>query len=288
MKTPAATPAFFSSHVSEARRFYLDLNPRRRERLAVVCGGVERVRADYAIHRISFPFQAIEYVAHGRGSLKLRRRERPLQPGTIFSYGPGVPHKIVSHLDDPLLKYFVDFTGTQATTILRTCKLPAGSIGQVFPPTELEEIFEELIACGLRHGRHSGALCAKLLECLALKIQDARAPFEGAATLSFATYQQCRQYIQRHYLRLRTLEQIADECHIDGSYLCRLFRRYDHQSPYRFLLRLKMNLAAERLQAPRALIKQVAEQIGFGDPFHFSRTFKSVFGVPPETFRRIH
>lgn len=48
----------------------------------------------------------------------------------------------------------------------------------------------------------------------------------------------------------------------------------DH-SPDQYLLRLKMNFAAELLQQPGARIKQVAEQVGFGDPFHFSRASKA-------------
>ena len=113
----------------------------------------------------------------------------------------------------------------------------------------------------------------------------ARAPLAGAETQAFATYQQCRQYIEQHSLRLRTLEQIAGECHVNNAYLCRLFRRYDNQSPYQYLLRLKMNHAAERLQQPGALVKQVAEEAGFADPFHFSRVFTSVFGLSPAAFR---
>jgi AraC-like DNA-binding protein len=85
---------------------------------------------------------------------------------------------------------------------------------------------------------------------------------------------------------LRTLKQIAAECHVDAAHLCRLFRRCDHQSPYQLLLRLKMNHAAELLRLPHVLVKEVAGQVGFADPFHFSRVFKSVLGVSPEAFRR--
>ena len=52
-------------------------------------------------------------------------------------------------------------------------------------------------------------------------------------------------------------------------------------------MRLKMNLAAEWLQQPGALVKQVAERAGFTDQFHFSRAFKSVLGVAPDVFRRL-
>jgi AraC-like DNA-binding protein len=70
-----------------------------------------------------------------------------------------------------------------------------------------------------------------------------------------------------------------------NGYLCRLFRRYDNQSPYQYLLRLKMSRAAERLKQPGALVKQVAEEAGYDDPFHFSRVFASVFGLSPTAFR---
>jgi AraC-like DNA-binding protein len=52
-------------------------------------------------------------------------------------------------------------------------------------------------------------------------------------------------------------------------------------------MRLKMNLAAKWLEQPGALVKQVAERAGFCDQFHFSRAFKKVFGVAPNTFRRL-
>ena len=74
---------------------------------------------------------------------------------------------------------------------------------------------------------------------------------------------------------------------MDPAYLCRLFGRFGHQSPYRYLVRLRMAQAARRLQSPGTLVKQVAGDLGFTDPFHFSRTFKRVFGVSPGRFIRL-
>ncbi len=290
MKIPANkripnAPEFFSADVAEARRFYLDLNPPKKRQLMVVCGGLEHCKPDYAIHRETFPFYSIEYVARGRGEVKLKGRSFSLQPGRLFSYGPGIPHHITGNAADPLVKYFVDFVGTQATVLLRSCGLSPGRVSEVFPTNVLQPLFDELIHAGLQVRRESVLLCGKLLECLALRMTGARAPLEGPETLAFTTFQQCRHHIEQHSLRLRTLEQIAGECHVNNAYLCRLFRRYDKQSPYQYLLRLKMNYAAERLQQPGALVKRVAEESGFADPFHFSRVFTSIFGLSPNAFR---
>jgi len=279
------SPEFFSREVARARRFYFDLKPNHRERLVVVCGGLEYCAPHYAIHRKTFPFHSIEYVAAGTGHVKLRGRTVALHPGIIFSYGPGVPHDIVGNPSEPLVKYFVDFSGRAASDLLKSCKLPPGHIAQIFPSNTLVTLFDELIQSGLRPARGNAELRLKLLECLALKISGSSAPPKDAETLAFATYQQCRQHIEQHYLKLRTLEQIAHECHVDNAYLCRLFRRYDQQSPYQYLLRLKMNHAAERLQQPGVLIKQAAGEIGFSDPFHFSRAFRNILGVSPSKLR---
>lgn len=280
-------PEFFSPDVVEARRFYLDLSPATTRPLVVVCGGLEYCTPDYGIRRETFPYCSLEYVVRGRGDLTLMGRSFTLMPGRLFSYGPGISHHIRGDPSDPLVKYFVDFTGSGASALMKACKMTPGRVLDVFPPHVLQPLFDEMIESGLRIRPERGALCVKLLECLALKTAGATAVVEGPENLAFATYIHCRHHIEKHCLRLRTLQQIASECHINNAYLCRLYRRYDHQSPYQHLLRLKMNAAAERLQQSGALVKRVADEVGFGDPYHFSRVFRATMGLSPLSFRRI-
>jgi hypothetical protein len=46
-------PDFVSRQVTEARRFFLNLNPDRHASLEVVSGGVERMGPDYVVQRTS-------------------------------------------------------------------------------------------------------------------------------------------------------------------------------------------------------------------------------------------
>jgi len=291
MKSPAspaeANPDFFSTQVSQERRFYLNLNPTPKAKLAVVCGGVEHCAAHYTISRRTFPFYSVEFVAAGQGRLTLNGQAHTLRPGSVFSYGPGIAQEIASNADQPLTKYFIDFTGTESVKLLTASRLKPGTLTLVFPPGEILPLFEELIRNGRRGTPGAEAICGRLLEGLLLKVADARAPFPGQETLAFATYQHCREHLQQHCLRLRSVAQLAEECHLDNTYLSRLFQRYDHQTPYRLLVRLKMSQAAERLQRPAAMVKQVAEETGFANPFHFSRVFKSVFGIPPRAMLKM-
>lgn len=283
----AKSPEFFSQQVTHARRFYLDLNPPKHLPLAVVCGGLETCAPDYAVRRSTFPYQALEFVAAGRGTVKMVERCQELRAGRVFCYGPGVGQEIATAPDAPLVKYFINFCGREAMRRLREAGLKPGAVVQVCAPNEIVAGYDELIHNGLKATRHSAAICNRLLEVLLLKIAESSAPSGEVESRAFTTYQHCRQHLRDNFLRLRTLEQAARECHVNVAHLCRLFQRFDHQSPYQLLLRLKMSHAAERLHEPAVLVKQVAAQTGFGDAFHFSRAFKAVFGVSPDAFRKL-
>jgi AraC-like DNA-binding protein len=122
---------------------------------------------------------------------------------------------------------------------------------------------------------------------LILRLASNATPGDEHLSPVYATYLRCREHIERHFAELLTLQQIASETGIDGAYICRLFQRFDHHSPYHTLVRLKMNEAAERLRTTDTLIRDVAASLGYADAFHFSRAFKSVFGISPQSFRRL-
>ncbi len=48
-----------------------------------------------------------------------------------------------------------------------------------------------------------------------------------------------------------------------------------------------MGQAVQLLQGRQAKIGEVAEALGYPDPFHFSRVFKKVYGVSPRHFLKL-
>jgi AraC-like DNA-binding protein len=280
-------PEFFSVQIMEARRFCLDLNPPPGTRLAVVCGGNENCALDYVVRRSTFPYWGIEFVAQGQGRLTLAGRSHELAAGTVFSYGPDIPQEIIPDSRGTLVKYFVDFTGTEAEPLLQHYGPVPGSVIQTSAPNEVLALFDSLIREGLSGTPLGPQITTAILEHLILKIADTAIPAGAADTPAFSTYRRCQRYLEAHWSELASLDQAAQQCHVDQAYLCRLFRRFDHQSPYQFLLRLRMTRGAELLLTPGASVKQVAEDLGFADAFHFSRTFKKLMGLPPAHFARL-
>jgi len=280
----AEEPAFFSHQIAEARRFFLRLHAPWPERFNVVCGGSERCSTDFSIVRDDFPYVAVEYVAQGEGFLLLGGEKHTLTTGAIFAYAPRVSHEIRCHPLKPMTKYFVNFAGSQVLQRLVRPGPRPGQIVQSSAPEHITEIFDQLIDAGTRDTPFRESICRAIGEHLLLRIAETAVPLGTIGTAAFETFQRCRQWVDKHYRQVEWLGEVASECRVDQAYLCRLFKRYAHQSPWQYILRLKMRDAAQRLQARDARVGDVAYEFGFSDPFQFSRTFRRVFGISPRTF----
>ena len=283
----AGEPAFFSHQIAEARRFFLRLNAPWPERFNVVCGGSEHCSSDYHVRRDDFAYYCIEFVAQGKGNLVLSGNTYPLMTGAVFAYGPGVAHDIRCRPDKPMTKYFVNFAGPGTLKQFHRPAPRPGEIAQSSAPEHLSEIFEQLIDAGKRESPFRESICRAIGEYLMLRIAESAVPLGTVGTVAFETFQRCREWMDQNYRQVETLEQIASNCNIDEAYICRLFKRYEHQSPWQYILRLKMRDAAHRLQAGDVRVSDVAYEFGFGDPFQFSRTFRRVLGISPRAFIRL-
>jgi len=222
----------------------------------------------------------------GSGDFMAGGRKFALNPGTVFSYGPGIHHVIRSDPDNVLLKYFVDFTGTSASRMLKSVSLHGGGTTSVSSPQIIAGIFEQLQHSGTAGGGSRIRISTLLLETLVLLVSDMMFSGRESANFAASTYHRCREHIGRNFNSIRTLGEISDACGVDKAYLCRLFKRFAGTSPYSHLMGLKMNSAAVRLKTSDLTLKSIALENGFKDPYHFSKAFKKAYGISPDAFRK--
>lgn len=275
------TEELLSSQVTQTRYFFLDLAPTRRRGVAVALGGRERCNPDYLIRRDGYSYHGIEYVAEGVGEVTLDGARSEVKAGSMFAYAPSMRCEIRTDPKRPMLKYFICLVGDGVVKRLARAGVTPGKAIALTPHAEIRGLAEDLVNEGRRSGPLAREICAQLLELWLLKIEDLRVT-GGQGDPVRETFLRCKTLIDAGPERLHTLREIAAAAAMEESSVCRLFRRYQGTSPYQYLLRRKMNLAAGMLMDGSGLVKEVAQRMGFADPYHFSRCFKAVHGVAPK------
>jgi AraC family transcriptional regulator len=278
--------ALLSQQVTGARYFFLNLAPPRKDPLTLVMGGREHCNPDYVVDRRGFPFHVLEYVLSGRGEVRLDGRRHELGAGMLFAYAPTTHYQIKTDPQDPMVKYFLCCAGAGVAPRLRRCGVGVNTARQLAAHAEITSVLEDLVREGQRSGALASKICAALFELLLLKIEDTASLAPHASEPAREAFLRCKALIDAEAERLGTLEEIAGATGVEASSVCRWFRRYQGTSPYQYLLRRKMNIAAEHLVENGGLVKEAAQRVGFADPYHFSRAFKAVHGVAPRALLR--
>lgn len=80
--------------------------------------------------------------------------------------------------------------------------------------------------------------------------------------------------------------ETAQAVGLSQSHLRALFEKWVGESPRRFHMRCRIDLAKRLLGEQRLAIFEVASHMGFADVHHFSRVFKQITGLSPSRYNR--
>lgn len=100
--------------------------------------------------------------------------------------------------------------------------------------------------------------------------------------------QEAIHYMEQNFQNDISIEEIAAVCGINRSYLGKIFRYSIGRSPQEFLMNYRMVKATELLKLTTLSIADIGTAVGYGNPLHFSRAFKNIYGVSPREWRNEH
>ena len=84
------------------------------------------------------------------------------------------------------------------------------------------------------------------------------------------------------------IETIAGKMYVSSSYLRKAFQSLTERTVMGVLLDIRMNQAACRIIRGDMRISDIAQDVGYRNPAHFSRTFKKHFGQTPVEYELQH
>lgn len=99
------------------------------------------------------------------------------------------------------------------------------------------------------------------------------------------TVQKIIRYLREHYREDLSLDGIAAEFRLSGSYIGRLLKKHTGHSFLDSLVGIRMEQAARLLESPDITVAAVAEQTGYRDQSYFIQVFKKYKGMTPKEYQ---
>lgn len=226
------------------------------------------------------------YCLQGQGWYQLGSEKHEISANQVVILPARVPHQYGANPADPWSIYWLHFSGLQADSFQQFLHGSGQTVPITIVPNDerfrlFDDIFAHLTmsfnpdnlifaACCLSH------FLATFRESVYKQAVQADTGDAVSASIDFMK--------QRLHQSL-TLAQLADQAGLSISHYSALFRRKTQSSPMNFFNFLRMQEACRLLENTTMRIKEIAAQLGFNDPYHFSRTFHQFIRHSPRQYR---
>lgn len=253
--------------------------------IAVRWAGRELLADGRTINAADYPFYVVGFCINGEQILKDGNDQVAIESGMVFWVRANCNALRMAVPNTHPVSLLVMALGEELEAWWESnLNRDFGSI-RIANPHLVESIMMALMDEGRFETPFKEENCVLFLRALLNRIAYEQGIATEDSPTAKATYRRCRRYICAHYSTIRSLAQVAEACEISIPYLCRLFENYATTSPYELLAHMRLRKAAMMLATTKMPVSSVARAVGYRDIPHFSRLFKSTFGVPPSQYR---
>lgn len=227
------------------------------------------------------------YIVGGKGQFLIEDQLYPVTTSQLVIINPNVPHTEVSLNAQPLEYIVLGVDGIELS-------IGQNSNGQfcVLDPAESAEISSclrnilremELKSTGYED------ICQAFMEIIIIRLMrnmDLSVPAEPQA---FSANRQCaaiRRYIDLHFKEPLSLDQLAEESHMNKFYLSHAFKRQYGISPINYMINRRLEESKYLLAETDLSMSQISQMLGFSSLSYFSQLFRKTQELTPREYRQ--
>lgn len=236
------------------------------------------------------------YILSGKGTLYTTDADKTprtyvLEAGQGFMIFPHMINTYVADQEDPWCYIWIEFDGIRAASLIGASGLTPNTPIYQSPNLDLQsEMLSKLqqivYAKHPTAAAHIGNLYLFMDALIRSGSQQSSRPTLKRKDLYI---KQAISFIEQYYARPDlSLEDAAQYCNLNRSYLGRLFKEKLNQTPQQFLITYRMNKATELMTHSDLSIGEIAKAVGYLNQMNFSRTFRSVYNTSPSSWRKEH
>ena len=235
------------------------------------------------------PQHILIYCVKGAGWYQLNDRKYAVKPNQVFILPANIAHRYGTDATNPWTIYWLHFTGSRAHCFLEFLQQNTDSSPiTVSPQPERFQLFDDILShVEMSYNMDNIVYANTSLARFLATFNNAVYNPNPVNLIGEDPISRTITFMKENLIRSLTLEELAGIAGMSASHYSAVFRTKVQSSPISFFTFLKIQEACRLLENTQHRIKEVAYQIGYNDPYHFSRVFANVMGVSPRDFRKL-
>jgi AraC-like DNA-binding protein len=262
-------------------------HPLARDLYPLAFGHYPRARG-HAMAREHHDDGLLLYCTAGRGWLETAAGRENIAAGSLVILPPGTAHRYAADRRDPWTLWWAHFEGSALPAVLdhlgarERRVLPAGlHAGAISDFRALLAVRQTGFA--VEPYVYAAAQLRALLAFFALQVPRGRERRRDTLDVERVT-----AWMREHVEQPLDLPGIAAATsELSLFHFARRFRAATGMSPIQYFIHLRMEHACRLLDSTDTPVHGVARQLGYEDPYYFSRLFRKVIGLSPSDYRRL-
>lgn len=227
------------------------------------------------------------YCLKGSGQCKVEGKAWRVRPGDLVLLPAKMSHTYFAETDDPWSILWVHFSGLRADDYFAVLKPHDGPVLHVPNIAVMQQAFEETYRHALDGFSDAGLLSmttglARLVSQACLHSASSSTRVQHADERILGVIRQ----LQEDPIRLWSVDEMAAAAGMSTPHFFDCFRRHAGCAPKLFLIRQRLQIATALMQQSDLTVNQIAQQVGYEDPYYFSRLFKRHTGQSPSAHRK--
>ena len=226
------------------------------------------------------------FIVGGKGQFLIEDQLHPVDVNNLVIINPNVVHTEVSLNAQPLEYIVLGVAGIQ----LATSDTSSGqfSILDHFESAEISGCLRNILREMEQKSTGYEDVCQAFMEILIIRLMRSTALAVPAEPQAISGNRQCaavKRYIDLHFKDPLTLEQLAEDAHMNKYYLSHAFKREYGVSPINYMITKRIDESKYLLAETDLSMSQISQLLGFSSLSYFSQVFRRTQAISPKEYR---
>ena len=227
------------------------------------------------------------YIVGGKGQFLIQDQLYPVNINNLVIINPNITHTEVSLNAQPLEYIVLGIEGIELAASKDSSS--QFSILDHFESVEISGCLRNILREMEQKSTGYEDVCQAYMEILIIRLMRSTTLAVPAEPQVISGNRQCaviKRFIDLHFKESLTLEQLAEEAHMNKYYLSHAFKREYGISPINYMISRRIEESKYLLAETDLSMSQIAQLLGFSSLSYFSQAFRRTQSISPKDYRK--